>query len=44
MKTSGKQLFDGTNVLTGRAWLMIIDVELLLIFGGPTGGSNRSYF
>jgi hypothetical protein len=36
-----KQLFDGTNVLTGRALADdVIDVELLLIFGGPTGGSN----
>ncbi len=33
--------FDGTNVLTGRALADdVIDVELLLIFGGPTGGSN----
>jgi hypothetical protein len=33
--------FDGTNVLTGRALNDdVIDVELLLIFGGPTGGSN----
>jgi hypothetical protein len=40
-----KQLFDGTNVLTGRALADdVIDVELLLIFGGPTGGSNGSYF
>jgi hypothetical protein len=23
VKTSEKQLFDGTNVLTGRAWLMM---------------------
>jgi hypothetical protein len=31
VKTSGKQLFDGTNVLTGR-FDDVIDVELLLIF------------
>ena len=33
--------FDGVNVLTGRALVDdVIDVELLLIFGGPTGASN----
>lgn len=33
--------FDGTNVLTGRALADdVIDTELLLIFGGPTGSSN----
>lgn len=33
--------FDGVNVLTGRALADdVIDVELLLIFGGPTGASN----
>lgn len=33
--------FDGTNVLTGRALADdVIDVELLLIFGGPSGGDN----
>ena len=33
--------FDGTNVLTGRKLDDdVIDVELLLIFGGSTGGSN----
>lgn len=33
--------FDGTNVLTGRALADdVIDVELLLIFGGPTGADN----
>lgn len=33
--------FDGTNVLTGRALADdVIDVELLLLFGGPTGASN----
>jgi hypothetical protein len=42
VKTSGKTtFFDGTNVLTGRALADdVIDVELILIFGGPTGGSN----
>lgn len=33
--------FDGTNVLTGRALADdVIDTELLLIFGGPTGTAN----
>jgi hypothetical protein len=33
--------FDGVNVLTGRALADdVIDVELLLIFGGPAGTSN----
>jgi Domain of unknown function (DUF4331) len=33
--------FDGTNVLTGRALPDdVIDVSLLLIFGGPAGTSN----
>lgn len=33
--------FDGTNVLTGRKLDDdVIDVELLLIFGGPSGASN----
>ena len=33
--------YDGTNVLTGRTLSDdVIDVELTLIFGGPTGGSN----
>lgn len=33
--------FDGVNVLTGRTLADdVIDVELLLIFGGPTGTSN----
>ena len=42
VKTTGKTtFFDGTNVLTGRALADdVIDVELLLIFGGPTGASN----
>ncbi|MBG6111570.1 hypothetical protein H4V97_000655 [Flavobacterium sp. CG_23.5] len=42
VKTSGKTtFFDGTNVLTGRALADdVIDTELILIFGGPTGASN----
>jgi hypothetical protein len=33
--------FDGTNVLTGRALADdVIDVELILIFGGPAGTAN----
>ncbi len=42
VKTSGTTtFFDGTNVLTGRNLADdVIDVELLLIFGGPTGASN----
>jgi len=42
VSTSGKTTFyDGTNVLTGRALADdVIDVELTLIFGGPTGASN----
>jgi len=33
--------FDGTNVLTGRALADdVISTELLLIFGGPSGGDN----
>lgn len=42
VKTSGTTtFFDGTNVLTGRKPDDdVIDVELLLIFGGPTGTSN----
>jgi hypothetical protein len=42
VKLSGKStFFDGTNVLTGRALNDdVIDTELLLIFGGPTGASN----
>ena len=42
-KTSPTTFFDGTNVLTGRALADdVIDVELLLIFGGPTGGDNSN--
>ena len=42
VSTTGKTtFFDGTNVLTGRALADdVIDVELLLLFGGPTGASN----
>ena len=42
VKTMGTTtFFDGTNVLTGRVPADdVIDVELLLIFGGPTGGDN----
>ena len=40
-KTGKTTFFDGTNVLTGRALADdVIDVELLLIFGGPAGTSN----
>jgi hypothetical protein len=40
-KTTKTTFFDGTNVLTGRALADdVIDVELLLIFGGPMGTSN----
>jgi hypothetical protein len=39
--TGTTTFFDGTNVLTGRALGDdVIDTELLLIFGGPTGTSN----
>lgn len=42
-KTAKTTFFDGTNVLTGRALADdVIDVELLLIFGGPMGTSNPS--
>lgn len=42
VSTTGKTtFFDGTNVLTGRAPADdVIDVELLLIFGGPNGMEN----
>jgi len=40
-KNGTTTFFDGTNVLTGRALADdVIDVELLLIFGGPTGTMN----
>jgi hypothetical protein len=39
--TAPTTYFDGTNVLTGRALNDdVIDVSLLLIFGGPAGTSN----
>lgn len=39
--TGTTTFFDGTNVLTGRALTDdVIDVELLLIFGGPDGTAN----
>lgn len=39
--TAPTTFFDGTNILTGRALADdVIDVELLLLFGGPTGASN----
>lgn len=42
VKLSGTTtFFDGTNVLTGRKLDDdVIDTELLLIFGGPSGTSN----
>jgi hypothetical protein len=40
-KVAPTTFFDGTNVLTGRnAADDVIDVELLLIFGGPAGANN----
>lgn len=40
-KSGTTTFFDGTNVLTGRALADdVIDTELLLIFGGPSGTSN----
>jgi len=39
--TEPTSFYNGTNVLTGRALTDdVIDVELTLIFGGPTGASN----
>lgn len=39
--TGTTTFFDGTNVLTGRRLADdVISVELLLIFGGPSGTSN----
>ena len=39
--TEPTSFYDGTHVLTGRALADdVIDVELTLIFGGPTGTSN----
>jgi hypothetical protein len=42
VSTTGKTTYyDGTNVLTGRALSDdVIDVSLILIFGGPNGTSN----
>ena len=40
-KVGTTTFFDGTNVLTGRALADdVINVDLLLVFGGPTGASN----
>lgn len=40
-KIAKTTFFDGTNILTGRALADdVIDVELLLIFGGPNGTAN----
>lgn len=39
--TKPTTFFDGVNVLTGRALADdVIDVELILIFGGPTNAQN----
>lgn len=39
--TGVTSFYDGTNVLTGRTLADdVIDVELILIFGGATGASN----
>ncbi len=39
--TTPTTFFDGTNVLTGRNLSDdVIDVELLLLFGGPNGTAN----
>jgi hypothetical protein len=39
--TAPTSFYDGTNVLTGRALNDdVIDVELTLIFGGPSGTAN----
>ena len=40
-KTKATTFYDGTNVLTGRNLSDdVIDVELILIFGGPDAKSN----
>lgn len=40
-KVAPTTFFDGTNILTGRALADdVINVDLLLVFGGPTGASN----
>ncbi|MGYP002665244640 len=42
-KTAKTTFFDGTNILTGRTLADdVIDVELLLIFGGPMGTANAA--
>jgi hypothetical protein len=39
--TAPTTFFDGTNILTGRNLADdVIDVELLLLFGGPNGMAN----
>lgn len=39
--TGTTTFFDGTNVLTGRTLADdVIDVELILLFGGPDGKAN----
>ena len=39
--TTTTTFYDGTNVLTGRALADdVIDVELILIFGGPNNADN----
>jgi hypothetical protein len=41
--TAPTTFFDGTNVLTGRNLSDdVIDVELLLLFGGPDGTANAT--
>jgi hypothetical protein len=42
VSTNGKTTYyDGTNVLTGRTLTDdVIDVSLILVFGGPTGAGN----
>ncbi len=40
-KVGKTTFFDGTNILTGRALADdVTNVDLLLVFGGPTGSSN----
>lgn len=42
--TGTTTFFDGVNVLTGRALADdVIDTELILIFGGPTGGDSPAF-
>ena len=41
--TGVTSFYDGTNLLTGRALADdVIDVELLLLFGGPNGNANSA--